>query len=524
MVSNGFDEPIASAAAGDWAVDPDRFAFTPKRLRVVCIGAGFAGLILAHKLKHERPLDFVDFTIYEKHHEVGGTWLVNTYPGVGCYVFPFEPNPSWSKFYTSGPEIQQYILDTTEKYGLKEKIIFNTALVESIWDEGQGKWELTLDNKGRLFRDKADILINASGQLQQWKWPEIEGFQSFKGKILHTAQWDPTYDWTGKRIAVIGNGSSGIQVVPALQPKAAKLVNYIRHATWVTTNICGFLIEDGKNFAFTEEEKQNFRDNPDEFLKYRKKVESAVFKVMVSGSEENKFLTGLCDQLMRERLAKNPELIEKLIPKYELGCRRISPGEGYLEALQAENARCSFSGIKRFTADGIETEEGEEEFDLIVCATGFNNSFIPSWKLVGRNGQTPEVAWKDKPEAYLSICAAEMPNYFMFGGPNFPSGHSSIPPTLGWSADYMLDWMKKIATEDIKSTAVKGSVVQDYNRYAQQILKRAVWSKNCHAWYKSAKGDSSIVTAMYPGSIVHFMGKMRTRIFGMIVSLITPCM
>ncbi|KMU72314.1 hypothetical protein CISG_02963 [Coccidioides immitis RMSCC 3703] len=415
MVSNGFSG-ATSTATDDWTIDPELFAFTPRRLRVVCIGAGFAGLTLAYKLKHERPLDFVDFTIYERNSEVGGTWLKNVYPGVGCLKTLMTPR-------------------------------------ESIWDEEQGKWELRLESKEGVIQDKADILINAGGILHQWKWPELEGLESFKGKLIHSARWDSAYDWTGKKVAVIGNGSSGIQIVPAVQPKAAKLVNYIRHATWIAANICGHLTKDGSNFEFTEEEKQRFLENPEEFSQYRKRIESevnSVFRMMISGSKENKFMFDLCDKLMRDRLAKNPELIEKLIPNYEIGCRRISPGDGYLEALQAENAKCCFSDIKRITEKGIETDEGEEEFDLIVCATGFNTRFIPSWKLVGRDGRRLDIAWKDKPEAYLSVCAPGIPNYFMFAGPNFPVGHGSIPPAFGWSADYMLDWTTKIATEDIK--------------------------------------------------------------------------
>lgn len=171
---------------------------------------------------------------------------------------------------------------------------------------------------------------------------------------------------------------------------------------------------------------------------------------MLSGSEDNKFLFNLVDGVMRERLKENPELAEKLIPKYEIGCRRLSPGDGYLEALQAENARPCFSTIRRITPNGIETDEGEEEFDLIVCATGFVNTFIPPWELIGRDGRRLDVEWKETPKAYFSTCAAGIPNYFMFAGPNCPIGHGSVPQMLGWTADYMLDWVEKMAMEDIK--------------------------------------------------------------------------
>lgn len=262
-------------------VNPDENAFTPRKLRVVCVGAGFSGLTLSHKLKHEYPLDFVDLSIYEKSDTVGGVWETNTYPGCGCdlpahtYVFPFEPNPSWSQFYVRRPEIRQYILDTVEKYGLRDPIIFNTELLKSTWNEECGKWMLELRQNGAIIHDQADILMNGSGLLSRWKMPDIDGLDQFTGKIMHTANWDPSYDWTGKKIAVVGNGSSGLQVIPALQPKAGKIVNYIRRATWVSCNICPDVTKDGMgtNFSFTEEEIAEFKSNPEAFLKYRMKVE-----------------------------------------------------------------------------------------------------------------------------------------------------------------------------------------------------------------------------------------------------------
>ncbi|KAH8425102.1 flavin-containing monooxygenase [Aspergillus melleus] len=504
-------------------IDETRFAFTPRKIRVVCIGAGFSGLNLAYKLKHERPLDYVDFQIYEKNTEVGGAWWENVYPGVGWWVysqnsyqFPFEPSPDWSKFYVGGKEIEDYILRTTEKYGLKERIAFNTRLVRATWNEEQAKWKLQLERGEFMIGDEADILIDGSGIVNNWKWPNVEGLDQFKGKIVHSAKWDAEYQWEGKRIAVIGNGSSGLQLVPALQRKAAKIVNYARRATWVSTPLCGNLLRDANatNFAYTEEEKEEFRTNPEKFLEYRKVVETSVnsvYRLMISGSAENKMLFDLVDATMREKLKDNPELIEKLIPKYELGCRRLSPGNGYLEAIQANNARATFSPIQRITPTGIESEEGEEEFDLIVCATGFDTSFVPSWDLVGRDGRRLADEWKETPSAYFSTCAGGVPNYFMFAGPNCPIGHGSVPQMLAWTGDYMLNWIEKMVAEDIRSIVVKDSVVREYNAYAQESLKRCVWSKGCHAWYskKNAEGPNT-VTAMYPGSVLHFKEYMKT--------------
>lgn len=171
---------------------------------------------------------------------------------------------------------------------------------------------------------------------------------------------------------------------------------------------------------------------------------------MQSGSELNKFLSNATEGLMRQRLSDNPHLMDKLIPQWEIGCRRLSPGDGYLEAMQQSNAEWCFEGIHEITKTGIRTANGEQEFDLIVCATGFDTTFVPGWELVGRNGRRLDVEWKDRPEAYFSMCTAAAPNYFMFGGPNCPVGHGSLPQMLSWSADYMLKWAKKMACEDIK--------------------------------------------------------------------------
>ncbi|RAH48748.1 flavin-containing monooxygenase [Aspergillus brunneoviolaceus CBS 621.78] len=505
-----------------YPVDLQRYAFASRKLRVVCIGAGISGLNLAYKLQHEAPLDFVDFVIYEKNPEVGGTWFENIYPGVGCdvpahsYVFPFKANPEWSQCYAGGPEIEKYILDTVEEFDLKKHIIFNTRLTEAIWDEAKGKWNLKLvqnhennDNStDASLSDEADILLNASGILNQWKWPEIDGLlDMYQGKLIHTAAWDRSYDWTGKRIAVIGNGSSGLQIIPALQPKAARIVNFIRQPTWVSTNLCPDITPDGMgtNFEYTEEERSRFRNDPAAFLAYRKQVEcsvNSVYKLMLAGTEPNESLKKIVESIMRQRLGNNPELIDKLIPKTSIGCRRLSPGDGYLEAMQQPNAAWNFDVIQSVTETGIQTTEGKEEFDLIVCATGFNTSFIPTWKLVGRGGRQLSEEWKDTPEAYFSACAAGMPNYFIFAGPNCCIGHGSVPQMLAWTADYILQWIQKIAREDLHSIVVKDSILRQYNSRAQAALRNTVWATGCQAWYNNG---TTKVTAMYPGKAISYI-------------------
>ncbi len=157
----------------------------------------------------------------------------------------------------------------------------------------------------------------------------------------------------------------------------------------------------------------------------------------------------LFTKMMHDRLNNDPRLIEKLVPDFPVGCRRITPSDGYLHAIQQPNAGFDFSPIVKITEKGIETAEGVEEFDLIICATGFDSSFRPHWDVFGRNGVPLSEKWVNEPEGYLGICAPDMPNYFMSVGPNSPVGHGDSPAVMEWAAQYILRWCKKIATEDI---------------------------------------------------------------------------
>lgn len=189
------------------------------------------------------------------------------------YSFPFEPSPDFSAYYAPGPEIHAYLKRTSDKWRLADKVQFQSRVLSATWDEKAGLWRLVIQQGDRTKTDSCNVLVNGSGVLNKWKWPSIEGLSDFKGKLMHTAKWDQTCEWEGKRIAVIGNGSSGIQVTAAIAEKASKLVNYVRTPTWVSINLVPDSEHEGKNFLYSEEQKQKFRDDPAEFYKYREGLE-----------------------------------------------------------------------------------------------------------------------------------------------------------------------------------------------------------------------------------------------------------
>ncbi|KAJ5162533.1 hypothetical protein N7492_007925 [Penicillium capsulatum] len=512
--------PAARVAAGEtpptWVPIKEEPAFTPRRLKIICVGAGFSGLTLAHKIKYELQLeDVVDYVIYEKNHEVGGTWTENRYPGVACdvpahaYTFLFEPNPDWSHFYAPGAEIRQYIHRTARKWNLDDHVQLNTRVVEAVWDEPSGKWKLKIEQNGTIQDDEAEIFINASGFANDWSWPDIQGLSDFKGKLVHTAGWDDTYDWQDKRVAVIGNGASGMQCVAKMHAHTGRLVNYVRNPTWVADNFAFQMTKNGRNFAYTEEEREAFRTDRKAFFEFRKELENATNQfayAMLAGHEFNGLAEGGARHIIHTRLkdSLDPSIAENMIPDFKPGCRRLTPGDGYLEAFSDPKVRMCRVPIQRVTETGITTGDGDhEEFDLIVCATGFNTSYLPRYKSVGRGGITLDERWKNDPEAFFSVHAEGMPNFFMIGGPNFTVSHGSLLAGVSFVCDYIVRWIRKITTEDIKSIDVKKDSIDEYNIWAQEYLKRTAWAGTCRSWYKNGKTTGQ-VTGNYPGTTSHF--------------------
>jgi cation diffusion facilitator CzcD-associated flavoprotein CzcO len=206
-------------------------------IRIITIGAGASGLNVARNVaKHMKN---VSIQIYEKNAAVGGTWLENRYPGCACdipshnYQYSWEPNAQWSCYYSPQAEILEYLQRAAEKHDLLKYIEFDTRVVDARWDEEENVWRFKIERlaTGEVFEDYGHFFINASGYLNNWKWPQIEGLDTFAGDLIHTAAWSPDTNIQGKSVAVIGYGSSGIQVVTAIQSQVKSLTTFIRGPT-----------------------------------------------------------------------------------------------------------------------------------------------------------------------------------------------------------------------------------------------------------------------------------------------------
>ncbi|KZT22659.1 FAD/NAD-binding domain-containing protein [Neolentinus lepideus HHB14362 ss-1] len=524
---NGVNGHAESYKLGDFSIDEYR------PMRVVCIGAGVSGIIAGIRFPQKVPN--VDFIIYDKNAGIGGTWYSNKYPGLSCdipshtYQYTFEDNTEWSSFYAPGPEIRQYLERVANKYKVNKYIKLEHELVGAYWEDAEGKWRLrikrpspnsTPENRQlEEFEDRADVLFTGLGLLARWNWPDIKGLKNFKGRILHSAQWDVTdghweegvKDWRDYKVGVIGSGSSAIQIVPALQPKVAHVVNFVRGKTWLATpfleeKTAQVLGRDTRgNHKFAEEDKQRFRD-PVFYKQFRWELENelnSLHGLTLKGAPQQLAAREAFTQDMKRRLANKPWITKYLIPEFGVGCRRLTPGPGYLEALCEDNVTFETTHIKRITEKGIELVDGKRyDLDVIVCATGFDTSFKYSFPFVGQNGVTLQDKYTPHPRTYLALTVDGFPNWFQSFGPNSCFSSGSLACIFERQVEYAVMATLKLQRERLKSLVVKKEAVDDFDEYLEAYFPGTVYSEKCRSWYKMGKEEGRIV-GVFPGSPLH---------------------
>jgi cation diffusion facilitator CzcD-associated flavoprotein CzcO len=311
----------------------DRYIDEPRSLRVVVIGAGLAGINAGILFPIKGP--GIQLTIFEKNLDVAGTWYENKYPGVQCdipslvYQSTFSPNTKWSEKFARGPEIRDYWQSVARKYDVYRYVKLGHKVEEAVWDPDTSIWRLSIKDikNGTHFSYEADVLLTAIGRFNAWKIPQFPGIERYKGLLRHASNWDPSFDLSEKTVAVIGNGASGIQLTANLQKRVKRLDHYARNRTWIAASWAG----DERTLEplpFSDTEKVAF-DDPQQYVRLRKQVEDKYwrrFSAFFRGSKDNDDLRDRFIQIMKKRLAKKPELFERLVPDFSPNCRRLTPG------------------------------------------------------------------------------------------------------------------------------------------------------------------------------------------------------
>jgi cation diffusion facilitator CzcD-associated flavoprotein CzcO len=470
---------------------------------VLIVGAGFAGLGMAIRLKQA---GIHDFTILERSERLGGTWRDNTYPGVACdipshlYSYSFEPNPNWSRLFAPQEEILAYLEHCADKYAVRPHIHFAAAVTGASFDERSGVWTVTT-SQGTTLR--ARVLVSGSGHaLSQPVYPDVPGRERFRGKTMHSARWDHTYSLAGKTVAVIGTGASAVQIVPSIAGEVARLHVFQRTAAWV----------QGKpERIFTARQQQLFRDRP--YL--QKLVRGAIygaFETLALGyivePRLNRLRELACLRFLRESVP-DPAIRAKLTPNFRLGCKRILISNDYYSVFQREHVDLVTEPIAEIREHSIVTADGiERPVDAIVYATGFETAQAkPPFPIAGRAGVELKDVWRDGVIAYAGTTIAGFPNVFLLVGPNTILGHSSMIFMMESQFAYVLDAIRTIRSRRLKYVEVRRDVEAAYNDKLQKRLARTVWSTGgCVSWYMTRSGRNTVT---WPGFTFEFRFMMR---------------
>ncbi|ROM70938.1 monooxygenase [Pseudomonas brassicacearum] len=459
--------------------------------QVLIIGSGFGGQCAAVNLLKE---GIEDFLLLERRDFFGGTWCQNTYPGAAVDV----PSPlyslsfaayAWSRMFAGQAELHRYTQHVIERFKLRDKVQLGTNVEGVEWDDLARQWNVHT-SKG-IYR--AQFLINATGPLSQPVIPPFEGLERFKGKTFHTNHWDHAYDYRHKRVAIVGSGASAAQVIPAIAPEVEHLHVFQRTPHWVLSR---------PDHTFNRFERWLLRLAPVRTL-LRWSIYWQFETRVIAFKYSRPAVRMVQRQALKllERQVPDANLRRRLTPDYLIGCKRVILSNTLYPALCRANVSVHGpeQGIAALDETGILTRDGQHiELDLIVWSTGFDatDGVVP-YPVTGKNGRRLRDAWAQYPRAYLGTSLPDFPNLFIVTGPNTGSGHTSALFIIESQMNYILDCIRTLNRQNLRSIEVRPAAEQRYTEMIHREMQRTVWkSGGCHSWYQSKSGH---VIAMFPG-------------------------
>lgn len=456
------------------------------RVRVAIVGAGFAGLGMAIRL---RQAGYSDFVVLERAAEVGGTWRDNSYPGAAVdvrshlYSYSFAPNPDWTQVLAGQAELWDYIRRVAREHGVGEHVRLETELLGGTWDDAAQRWRLRT-SRGEL---EAQFVVSAMGPLSRPRVPDLPGLEDFTGHAFHSGRWDHDHDLTGKRVGVIGTGSSAAQFVPEIADRAAHVTVFQRSPHWTFPRL---------NRRITGIERAAYRRVP--ALQRLVRARQYWFHELVIGSAvQHPAVTETISKARLRWVVRDPELRAKLTPTYRMGCKRIVINDTFLPALTRPDVDLVTDPIVAVTPTGVRTADGTEHpVDTLVLGTGYSVMPVAD-PLRGREGDTLHERWAERRTAHLGTSVAGFPNYFMLVGPNTATGHTSILLYAEPQIEYVLQVLRHADRHGIGSFEVRQEAQDAYNAALTERLKTTVWTTGgCDSWYLDERGGTSV---LWPG-------------------------
>lgn len=465
---------------------------------VIIGGAGLFGLCMGVFLKKAN----IPFRIIEKNEDVGGVWYVNRWPGCGCdipmlaYAYSFEhfTGDIWAK----QPDILEYLQTVARKYDLYSHISFNTKIKEADWQEDSGQWLLTFENEETIA---AKYYIHAAneGQGHVGNIPNIPGMNEFQGSLMHALECRADdWDFKGKRIAIIGNGTTQIQLVEALQPIAERLVVYARSPKYIYPRATyGRPTQQklGSDYQFWLKHRSEYLATADEF--YAVSNDPVQLNPFHPDTQVERYFSRDMNEDWRSFYQWLREI--DMVPDYSPGCSRPCMSHTYHRQIRADNVELKTVPATRITATGIETENDTEAFDIILLATGYDlNQFKPRITVRGHNQLELNDYFGNFPKSHAGIAAPHFPNFFLGSGPNSGTNATSITAIYEHSCENLLEIIRYCEANHVKSVEAREAEAEKFVAFVRERNRMGSFSSGCSSWYQTKQGEN---VAVFPGTL-----------------------
>ncbi|MBO0676510.1 NAD(P)/FAD-dependent oxidoreductase [Mycolicibacterium sp. S2-37] len=464
---------------------------TTPDVETLVVGAGFSGIGAGILLDRA---GFGDYLLVEAGPEAGGTWYWNSYPGIGVdipsysYQFSFEQNPDWTRTYARGRELKNYADHCIEKYGLRNRIRFGTTVVAATFDTAANGWRVEFDTGEHVT---ARYLINGSGPLNVPKLPDIAGVESFSGVTMHTARWDHSQDLTGKRVAIIGTGASAVQVIPEIAPVVERLTVFQRTPIWCFPKFDVPLPPAARWVARLPGGQSVQRLLSQAYVELTFPVTAQYASYFPLGRLTERLGR---DYLRRE--VRDPQVREKLTPRYAVGCKRPGFHNTYLSTYNRDNVDLVTEPIEKVTGSGVATAAGATyDADVLILATGFKVMDVDAvpFTVTNGDGETLSAFWEQhRMQAYEGVSIPGFPNFFTVMGPYGYVG-SSYFALIETQARHIIRCLTEARRRGVGRVEVTAEANDRY--FAEMLRKRHTqifWQPSCglaNSYYFDSNGD-----------------------------------
>lgn len=477
-----------------------RTAKHPDEFRVAVIGAGIAGLTAALELADAG----IDYQIFDRNDEVGGTWYTTTYPGIGVdtpsayYSLSRDVKGDWSSYYPAGAEYQSYLVSVADKNNIRRRTRFDTEVEALWWDDDRRRWQIhAVGPDGARDVSYANVVIPAAGYLNRPRWPDLPGRETFSGISVHSAEWDPGLDLTGKRVGIIGAGCTAVQIVDACVDEVAHLTVFQRQPHWVAPRRrASDDVPDHQRWLGTRVpfyakwiRLKSFWGTADN--NYPVILNDPTWAAEhLSISPANDVLLQLCLDYINRVFGAGSALARKVTPDFAPYGKRIirDPG-GYYAALARDHVDVEASEPARVTQTGIVTTDGRQiDLDVIVYATGYHLDFLSTVDIRGRDGRRLADEWGDSPRAYRGGTVPGFPNMFISSAPNYSPGHGG-GHNFGVEVmvHYVMECLALMALRNASAMEVTERAYEEYVARIDATMADTVWchTPRAHTYYRS---------------------------------------